>query len=233
MEGAREVGRALEAGVRFSAVLVGDDASASQLELAAAVAASGTPSYRVGDAAFAKVSVRRSPAQILGIAHSPSFSLEDRVLPRNPLVLIADRIEKPGNLGAMIRTADGAGADAVIACDPATDLVNPNIIRASQGSVFASPAAAATTEAVKAWLVNQEIRTVAASSASSANLWETDLTGPLAIVIGSEHAGISEPWRDSPVISIPMQGLNDSLNASVAAALLLYEARRQRRLVQP
>lgn len=221
--------RAAGAGVNFESVLVRDGAAPSEVELATVLRVSGAVPYELGEAAMNKVSVRAHAAGIIGIAHTPAFTLDDLPLGDPPLLLIADAIEKPGNVGAMIRSADGADADAVVVSDPATDLVNPNVIRASQGAVFSAAVGAETGENVHGWLTARGIPVVAAAAEAATPLWDLDLTGPIAIVIGSEHAGLSPAWRDAPRISIPMHGDSDSLNAAIAAALLLYETRRQRR----
>jgi len=223
------VGRALGAGVDFESVLVDDDATPSEIELATVLSRAGARRYELGEAAMGKVSGRTHPAGIIGIAHSPTFALDALSLSDVPLLLIADAIEKPGNVGAMIRSADGAGADAVIVSDPATDLVNPNVIRASQGAVFSAAVGAESGENVAGWLAARAIPAVAAAAEATPSLWDFDLTGPIAIVIGSEHAGLSAPWHSVPKIAIPMLGHSDSLNAATAAALLLYETMRQRR----
>jgi TrmH family RNA methyltransferase len=164
------------------------------------------------------------------VVATPGGSLADLVPPDDPLVVVAEGIEKPGNLGAVIRTADGAGASAVIAADPRTDLFNPNAIRASLGTIFALPVVVASTPDTLAWLLGHGIRPVAARVDAPANYTDVDLRGPLAIVLGSEAGGLSATWTDPRVIpvAIPMRGMADSLNVSIAAAVLLYEARRQR-----
>ena len=146
-----------------------------------------------------------------------------------PLLLVAERAEKPGNLGAMMRTCDAVGATALIVADPATDVFNPNVVRASQGAIFSIKIAVATSKAVIAWCQERSIPVVGGYPEAGIDMWNTDMTGPLAILVGAEDVGISESW--SAVASptrIPMAGTADSLNASVSAALLLYEAARQR-----
>jgi TrmH family RNA methyltransferase len=167
---------------------------------------------------------------VVAVVAAPTGSLEELVPPEHPLVVVAEGIEKPGNLGAIIRTADGAGADAVIAADPRTDLFNPNAIRASLGTIFGLPVVSAATSATLDWLVDHGIRPVAARPDAALTYTEADLRGPLAIVLGSEAGGLGEGWTDSRVqpVAIPMRGIADSLNVSIAAAILLYEARRQR-----
>jgi TrmH family RNA methyltransferase len=142
---------------------------------------------------------------------------------------VTEDLEKPGNLGAILRSADGAGADALIAIG-GTDLFNPNVIRASVGTIFSVPIATATAAATRAWLGEHRLRIVTARVDADRMHTEADLAGPLAIVLGSEAEGLSEAWRGSDVepIRLPMLGIADSLNVSVAAAVLLYEARRQR-----
>jgi TrmH family RNA methyltransferase len=152
------------------------------------------------------------------------------VPPPNPLIAIVEAVEKPGNLGAILRTADGAGADAVIAADPRTDLFNPNAIRASLGTIFSLPLAAATTAETLDWLTVRAIRPIATRVDAPLLYSEADLRGPIALVLGSEAGGLTDAWDDPRVtaVRIPMLGSADSLNVSVAAAIVLYEAVRQR-----
>jgi TrmH family RNA methyltransferase len=182
----------------------------------------------LGDAAFRKIAYRRHPDGVLAVVTTRSTTLDALDLPDRPLVLVVEGIEKPGNLGAMLRTADGAGVDAVIVADPATDAYNPNVVRASQGAVFTVPLAVATADTGAAWLAGRGIRVVAASPDATTPPWQVDLTGPLAAVVGSEHAGLSSVWNGADGVGIPMRGTADSLNAATAAAVLLYEAVRQR-----
>ncbi|HYM84969.1 MAG TPA: TrmH family RNA methyltransferase, partial [Candidatus Dormibacteraeota bacterium] len=141
----------------------------------------------------------------------------------------------PGNLGAVVRTADGAGADAVVAAGPLADPWNPNAIRASLGTIFTTPVAVASSEEAIAWCRSRSLRIVTARVDATRTYTDADLTGALAIVLGSEAAGLSGAWRGAGVESVrlPMRGVADSLNVSVAAAILLYEARRQRDLLRP
>jgi TrmH family RNA methyltransferase len=151
-------------------------------------------------------------------------------LPRDPLVVVLEAVEKPGNLGAVLRSADAAGADAVVVADPRTDLFNPNAIRASLGTVFAVPVAAAPAGEVRAWLALAGIHPFAARVGAAMAYDAADLRGPVALVLGSEADGLSDAWTGDDVtpVSLPMLGVADSLNVSVTAAVLLYEARRQR-----
>jgi TrmH family RNA methyltransferase len=153
-------------------------------------------------------------------------------LPDDTLVIVLEGVEKPGNVGAVLRSADGAGADALIAADPRTDLFNPNVIRASAGTVFSLPLAAASSRATLDWLRDRGMRIVAARVDAADIYTDADLSGPLAIVLGAEAEGLSEAWSgpDVQAVRLPMLGIADSLNVSVSAAILLYEARRQRGL---
>jgi TrmH family RNA methyltransferase len=182
-------------------------------------------------AVFEKISYREGPDGILAVGPLVGKALADLKLPKNPLILVAEGLEKPGNLGALLRTADGAGADAVIICDPATDLNNPNVIRASIGTLFYLPVAEAASSEALAFLKAKGIKTLSAVPDAEAVYTDVDLTGPAAIVVGAEDKGLSDVWKNSADLSvnIPMLGKNDSLNVSVAAAILLYEAVRQRR----
>ncbi len=160
----------------------------------------------------------------------PDLSLAALRLPDDPLVVVLEGVEKPGNLGAVLRTADGAGADAMILADPRTDLFNPNAIRASLGAIFAVPLAAAPSADVQAELARRGIAVVTARVDAPDLYTDADLTGPLAIVLGSEADGLTDRWPSPPArpVRLPMLGVGDSLNVSIAAAVLLYEARRQR-----
>lgn len=220
VEGARELARAVDAGVAIDEVVFAPALATTSAE---ALAASFGGVTTMGEAPFGKLSVRRHPDGIIGVASTWQTDLD--AIDRD-LVLVAERIEKPGNLGAMLRTADGAGA-AVVAADPAVDLFNPNVVRASQGSLFTVPVAVAAPDAVAAW-ARARGSVVVATTEAATPLWDVDLSGRVAIVVGSEHAGVSERWlADGTPVAIPMAGAADSLNASVAAGIALYEAVRQ------
>jgi RNA methyltransferase, TrmH family len=163
------------------------------------------------------------------VVRAPRAELADLQLPADPLVVVTEDVEKPGNVGAILRSADAVGADAVIAVG-GTDLFNPNVIRASVGTVFSVPAATASAEEAIAWLRGRGVRIVTALVDAQRLHVEANLRGPLAIVLGSESRGLSDSWRgpDVEAVRLPMAGVADSLNVSVAAAVLLYEAWRQR-----
>lgn len=176
---------------------------------------------------FEKLSRRQNPDGVGAIAQSPDLSLAS-FSPKHPaLVLVADGVEKPGNIGAMLRTCDAFGA-AFIGSDLGTDLVNPNVVRAAQGSLYTTPIAAASRADAVHWCT-QNAAIVVAHPTGDLSVWESDLTGPIAIVIGAEHSGVDTQWLEAGAPTrIPMAGVADSLNASVSAGVFLSEATRQR-----
>ena len=184
----------------------------------------------VGERAFARLAFGDRSDGVVLVARIPERALRDLVLPDAPLILVTEDVEKPGNVGAILRSADAVGADAVIAVG-GTDLYNPNVIRASIGTVFSMQVAAAPADEVEAWLRAAGIRIVASRVDAKDLHVDADLTGPIAIVLGSESDGLSDAWRgpDVGAVRVPMLGAADSLNVSAAAAVLLYEAWRQRR----
>lgn len=180
---------------------------------------------------YEKVAYRGSTEGIIAEVHSVPRSLEDLRLGERPLVMVLESVEKPGNLGAVLRSADAAGADAVIVCDPLTDIWNPNLIRSSVGAVFSVPVAVCTSADAIAFLKERGIRILTAQLQDSEWYYDTDMTGAAALVMGTESTGLTQAWRDSADahIKIPMLGRLDSLNVSVSAAVLLYEAVWQRK----
>lgn len=232
VDGAREVRRALEAGVEVSEVFVCEPLLAGEDARAAldALAAAGTTVTTTSEAAFAKVAFGDRAEGLVAVVRTPSLELAGLDLPAAPLVVVVEGVEKPGNLGAVLRSADGAGVDAVIAASPRTDLANPNAIRASAGTFFAVPQAAAATDDVIAWLRGRGIRIVAARVGAPRAYTDADLRGPVALAVGAESDGLTAAWDGDGIeaIALPMHGVADSLNVSVTAAILAYEARRQR-----
>jgi TrmH family RNA methyltransferase len=184
----------------------------------------------VGERAFERIAFGDRADGVLLVVRIPERTLDDLVLPDDPLVVVTEDVEKPGNLGAILRTADAVAADAVIAAG-GTDLYNPNVIRASIGTVFSLQVAAAPAAQVAAWLRSRGVRIVASRVDASRLHVEADLRGSVALVLGSEAEGLSDAWRGDHIegIRLPMLGIADSLNVSAAAAVLLYEAWRQRR----
>jgi len=226
VEGTREVQRAVGARIPILEVFLCPElASPATAALVDDVVASDVPIITVSAMAFEKLSMRQNPDGIVAVA--AIWSPDPDGLARD-LVLVAEAIEKPGNLGAMLRTADATGAALLIA-DPAVDVFNPNVVRASQGALFSVPFAVMDAPAAVTWADAHGPVYVATPDAPTV-YWEEDLSGPLSIVIGSEHAGVSAAWDGvGTPVRIPMAGAADSLNASVSAAVMLYEAVRQRR----
>ena len=232
VDGAREIRRAIEAGVGISEVFVhepslaGPDAQAA-VEL---LRGRGIAVTRTSEPVMARLAFGQRAEGLVAVVQAPGTALADLVLPPDPLVVVVEGVEKPGNLGAILRSADGAGADAVIAASPRTDLFNPNVIRASAGILFGLPLAAAPSQDVIEWLRARGVTIVAARVDAPLPYTAADLRGPLAIVLGSEAGGLTVAWTGEDVVGVhlPMLGVADSLNVSVTAAVLLYEARRQR-----
>jgi TrmH family RNA methyltransferase len=232
VDGAREVRRALASGIDVveaficEPLLAGEDARVAL----AALAERGVSTTSTSQPAFAKVAFGDRADGIVAIVRTPELRLDDLRLTTDPLVVVVEGIEKPGNLGAALRSADGAGADALIAASPRTDLMNPNAIRASAGTIFSVPIASAPTREVIDWLRQRQIRIVTTRVDATSLYTDADLTGPLAVAFGSEADGLSDAWHadDITAVRLPMLGIADSLNVSVSAAVVLYEARRQR-----
>lgn len=179
---------------------------------------------------FRKISSRENPDGWLAVFPVPRSSLDDLQLGEAPLILVAESIEKPGNLGAMLRTADAAGVDAVIVCDPRVDAYSPNVVRASRGAVFTVPVMEANSGQALVFLQRSGIRVLAATPSADSEYTRQDLRGPLAVVVGTEAEGLSEFWLSQAdvKVKIPMLGKVNSLNVSVSTALIIYEALRQR-----
>ncbi len=179
---------------------------------------------------FDKMAVRENSGGVIAVAEMKTHRLEDIKLSKNPLVLVLESVEKPGNLGALLRTADAAGLDAVILCDPQTDFYNPNVVRSSVGCIFTQPVAAATSDETIAWLKRNNISIYCTYLQASRPYHETDFRQPAAIVMGTESTGLSDQWvkNSKANIIIPMLGQVDSMNVSTSAAVVVFEARRQR-----
>ena len=228
VEGRRELEHCLEAGFRVRTVFVcpeviGRDFSTS-LEM------TDTLVVEITEALYRKVAYREGTEGVLAEVEVRERRLEDLALGEHPLVMVLESVEKPGNLGAVLRSADAARADAVIVCDPLTDLWNPNLIRASIGAVFTVPTVCASSAETIGWLKSRGIRILTAQLQDSSWYYDTDMTGGTALVMGTESTGLTDVWRRAADahIRIPMLGRLDSLNVSVSAAILLFEAVRQR-----
>lgn len=184
----------------------------------------------VNRAVFEKMSYRENPDGWLGIFPIPQTSLEDLKLSESPFVIIAESVEKPGNLGAILRTADAAHVDALLVCEPRVDIWNPNVVRASRGAVFSVPVVESDNESALRWLRTRKIRILAATPSADKLYFNVNLQQPVAIAVGTEDEGLTAFWMSGAdvKVKIPMMGNVNSLNVSVSTALILYEAVRQR-----
>ncbi len=232
VEGYREIRRALEKGVQPKELYFSPDWFLGENEPALIEQArqAGAQLFELSKDAFAKVAYRERPDGLLAVAPQWKRGLDDLKLSAKPFLLVVESIEKPGNLGTILRSADAAGTDALIVCDPVTDLFNPNVVRASTGVLFSVPVIIATSEEVREWLRARGVRSVATTPSATELHTDTDLRGPLAIVMGSEQYGLSDFWlRESDAqVRIPMAGQADSLNVAMATIITLFEAVRQR-----
>ncbi len=235
VEGLRELEHACEASVPidtlyFCPELFPSDQHAEFVNRFRTFAGTGEGLARVSAAVFEKICYREGPDGLLATAQPNNHTLTHLKLSPNPLVLILEGIEKPGNLGAILRTADATGVDGVILVDCIIDLYNPNAIRASQGLIFQVPIAFAEAEGTKTWLAERKIIPYALTPHARDTLWQSDLSAATAIVMGAEDTGLSETWLNENVrgLRIPMAGRADSLNVAAATAVCLYEAQRQR-----
>jgi len=193
----------------------------------------GTRLLHCSKPVFVKISYRDRPDGLLAVGPQLHLQLEDIPLSPKPFLIVAEAIEKPGNLGTILRSADAAGADAVIVCDRCTDINNPNVVRASIGTLFCRPVVEASSTATLAWLRDHHIRSLAATPHATASYTDVDATGPVAIVVGTEQYGLSETWMQAAdlQVRIPMRGQADSLNVATATTILLFEVCRQREIL--
>ena len=233
VEGFREIGRAIEGDVDIEQLWFCPELYLGTHEpgIVDNAATRGAEAIEVSREPFEKMSYRDRPEGLLAVCRQFDTSL-GRIQPTTtPLVLVVESIEKPGNLGTMIRTASAAGTDGVIVTDPATDVFNPNVVRSSIGTCFLVPLAVCTTDEAVAWLRTNDVTVCAATPDATLPLWEAPMSDRTAIVIGSEQYGLSQTWLDAAGhrVTIPMPGcIIDSLNAAASAAILLFEAVRQR-----
>ena len=245
VEGRRELAHCLESGYEVESVFVGvkneESGGMKNEESPFALHSSINNTFLVSPHVYERIAYRGSTEGIIAIVRAKHRTLEDlsiglAALPptggagRGALFVILESVEKPGNLGAVLRSADAAGATAVIVCDPLTDLYNPNLIRASIGACFTVPTVACTSEECIRFFKDNHVRILTAQLQDSTLYYDTDMTGPTAIVMGTEATGLTTQWRQAADahIRIPMLGRLDSLNVSVSAAILLFEAVRQR-----
>ncbi len=231
IDGAREIGRALNAGIEIAEAFICEALCTSDSALALVPRLAATSCVNVTAEVFEKLAFGERNDGVVAVAKTPQRSLEQISLPQQPLVAVLAGLEKPGNIGAILRTADGAGVDAVLIAGGGTDLFNPNTVRASLGTVFAKHVCAATVEETLNKLREWQLPIFATRPDAQQLYTEVDFSHGAAIVLGSEADGLSVEWRQQDIhaLQLPMRGIADSLNVSATAAVLFYEAQRQRR----
>jgi len=229
VEGIREVERCVEKGYEIDTIFYLNKPMAENVS-EIIEKNKGIKLFEVSPTIYEKIAYRGSTEGVIAEVKTKDKTLNDLNLSENPLVVVLESVEKPGNLGAILRSADAAGADALIVCDPLTDLYNPNLIRNSTGAIFSVPCVACTSEECIKFLKENNIQILTAQLQDSELYYDTDMKRGTAIVMGTEATGLTDIWRKAADahIRIPMLGITDSLNVSVSAAILLYEAVRQR-----
>lgn len=228
IEGLREIGLAVKAGMEINAVFICTEIIS--IDNVFNVFKFDDLIYEVSIEVYNKLAYRSSTEGIIAIAKPSVLTFEELKLRKNPLIIVLESVEKPGNLGAILRTADAAVVDAVIICDPLSDIYNPNVIRSSVGCVFTNQVVTSNTEDTIDWLKQNDIESYAAALTATESYHKKDLTKPTAIVMGTEAVGLTDKWlknTDHQII-IPMSGEIDSLNVSTSTAILVFEAMRQR-----
>jgi len=233
IDGRRLVERALAAGVViYELYLPATDSLTDDTErILEAARTARVEILDVSQPVFAKIAYGDHDEGMVAVAETPSYNLDELSLPNDALVIVVEGLEKPGNLGAILRTADAAGCDALLVADAVTEITNPNVVRASTGALFTVPIAQADSGEVLAWLRGRGFNVLAAKVDGGIGYASASYRGAVAIVLGSEAEGLSPIWQGDPIqaVRLPMHGAVDSLNVSVTAAVLLYEAQRQRR----
>ena len=237
VEGRRELDHCIAAGYEVESLFVSEEIRDKSEELAttldscmSSIAVRNFSLFTLHPSLYEKVAYRGSTEGVMAIMKAKEHRLQDLRLRENPLIVVLESVEKPGNLGAVLRSADAAQADAVIVCDPLTDLYNPNLIRSSIGAIFTVPTVACTSEECICFFKEHNIQILTAQLQDSRLYYDTPMTRGTAIVMGTESTGLTDQWRlaADAHIRIPMLGRLDSLNVSVSAAILLFEAVRQR-----
>jgi TrmH family RNA methyltransferase len=232
IDGAREIARAIDSGIRPLKAFICDELCQSSdcRDVRKAIETRGTEAFQVSRDVYAKLAFGDRIEGIVVVAETPRRSLANLQLPTNPLVAVLERVEKPGNVGAILRSADAAGVHAVIVADGRTDLYNPNTIRASLGTVFRQNICEASSAEAMEWLLSQGLAIIAARPDATMLYTDANLRSGVAIVLGSESDGLTGAWNADGItaVRLPMHGLADSLNVSTTAAVLFYEALRQR-----
>lgn len=223
IEGWREIKQAIDKGFQIEAFYLNEEKGKDVNPPSGKI-------YQLALPVFEKIAYRENTEGIIAVARPKFYSFDTLKLSKNPLLIVLESVEKPGNLGAVLRTAEAAAVDAVLVCDPLTDIFNPNVIRSSLGCVFSVQTVACSNQDAIQFFKKKNIRTYAAELNATDRYDHSDFTKPAAIVLGTESTGLSEEWinaTDEKII-IPMLGSHDSLNVSVSAAILTYEVLRQR-----
>lgn len=237
IEGYREMLRAVDAGYPIETIYVCPELflGTNEQTLISRITSKGGQLWVCSEPVFRKISYRDRPDGLICLApqqHLKLFDLEAKLKNKEaPFLVVAEAIEKPGNLGTILRSSDAVGLDGLIVCDRCTDIHNPNVVRASVGTLFTVPVIEAEGEDTLNWLRSKQIAILAATPSAEKEFTDVDMTGPLAIAVGTEQLGLSERWmkRADIQVRIPMCGVADSLNVAMATTLLMYEALRQRR----
>ncbi len=228
IEGLREIELAIKAGMQINSLFYCPEIITKDI----VISKLGTENrfYILNENVYNKVAYRGSTEGVIALAEPKFLTIDDIALCKNPIIIVLESVEKPGNLGAILRTTDAAGIDAVIVSDPLTDIYNPNIIRSSIGCVFTNQVVACSSDETIKWLKTKRIRTFATGLTATTFYHQTNLKGAVAIVMGTEADGLTDKWLDNAdeQIKIPMSGEIDSLNVSTSTAILIFEAMRQR-----
>ncbi len=231
VEGFREITLAANAGYEFKSLFFCPEiGKAKQVADLVSYLSKRTTVFEITFSVFEKMAYRENSDGLIAVMVPKYLKPEELKLSENPLIIVLEKVEKPGNLGAVLRTADAAKVDAVLVCDPATDIFNPNVVRSSIGCLFTNQVVCCTSQEAVAWMRKQKIRSFAAALTASHFYHQTDMSGPTAIILGTEADGLTEFWlkESDDQIKIPMLGQIDSLNVSNATAIMVYEAKRQR-----
>ena len=232
LEGYRAVSRSLECGIEFQRCFYCPTLflGTNEMPLLAKVAESGAEVLEVTENVLNKIAYRDRPEGIIAVVKTKKHNLSEIPIKQNGLYIIAEAIEKPGNLGSILRSADAAGVDGVIVCDKCTDIYNPNVITASTGALFSVNIAEATSKETLEWLKKNKISTLAATPEAENIYYHADLTKTIAVIVGTEQHGLTDFWKQNSDINvkIPMLGYIDSLNVATATTVVLFEAARQR-----
>jgi len=233
IEGLRELSRAFDKGISIDEVYYSEqDFKGPEFsEFLKQIQEAQIPTFPVTPEVFRKGSHREGPDGLIGVAEHWNLPLTELRLSTNPFLLVVENIEKPGNLGSLIRSAESAGVDGMIVCNPVVDLFNPNVVRNSQGALFSLPITVVDNASALQFLQRNHIQIIATTPHSQILFWDVDMKQPVAILLGSEKDGLSNFWLQNTDlhVKIPQQGKADSLNVNIAASLTLYEALRQRR----